>query len=340
MLEKPRHLEPGDTVATVSLSWGGAGDAELLWRYEVGKKRLEDVFGLKVVEMEHTLKGSAYLKEHPHLRAQDLHQAFSDAEVKAVFSCIGGDDSIRMLPYIDYELLSHSPKVFLGYSDSTVTHLMLTKAGISSFYGPSVLAEFAENLAIYPYTEAWVRKTLFSNKPVGPVAMPSHWTGERLPWTEQNRTKAKSMIVHEGVEVLQGEGVMEGSLMGGCLEVLEMCIGTEIWPDCTDCLLFLETSEESIPPKRFQYMLNRLFSAGFFDAPRGLLFAKPYQGIYQQEYHAILKKTLSDHGLSDLPVAANLAFGHNEPMFILPYGAQGFFDCRTGMLSLPEPVVS
>ncbi|NLK06401.1 MAG: LD-carboxypeptidase, partial [Spirochaetales bacterium] len=54
MLEKPRHLERGDTVATVSLSWGGAGDPELLWRYEVGKKRLEDVFGLRVVEMEHT----------------------------------------------------------------------------------------------------------------------------------------------------------------------------------------------------------------------------------------------------------------------------------------------
>ncbi|MFA6733351.1 MAG: LD-carboxypeptidase, partial [Sphaerochaeta sp.] len=101
MLEKPRHLERGDTVATVSLSWGGAGDAELLWRYEVGKKRLEDVFGLKVVEMEHTLSGSAFLAEHPLLRAQDLHQAFADSEIKAVFSCIGGDDSIRMLPYID-----------------------------------------------------------------------------------------------------------------------------------------------------------------------------------------------------------------------------------------------
>lgn len=176
--------------------------------------------------------------------------------------------------------------------------------------------------------------------PVGPVPMPSHWTGEYMPWTEENRTKAKSVRVHEGVKVLQGEGVMEGTLLGGCLEVLDMCIGTDIWPDCTDCLLFLETSELAVSPQRFQYLLNRLVSAGLFDAPRGLLFAKPYQGIFQDEYHVILKRTLADHGLSHLPVAANLAFGHNEPMCILPYGAQGHFDCRTGIFSLPDAVVS
>lgn len=340
MVMKPRHLEKGDTVATVSLSWGGAGDSDLLWRYETGKERLQTVFGLKVVEMEHTLKGSALIKQHPELRARDLHQAFGNPEIKAVFSCIGGDDSIRMLPYIDYELLSRNPKIFLGYSDSTVTHLILYKAGISSYYGPSVLAEFAENLAIYPYTEQWVLKTLFSNKEVGLVPMPSHWTGERMPWTEANRNKAKAMSLHEGTQVLQGEGIMEGSLLGGCLEVLDMCIGTEIWPDFADCLLFLETSEETVSPQRFQYLLNRLMGAGFFDDSRGLLFAKPYQGIYQQEYHDILKKTLAEHGLENLPVAANLPFGHNEPMCILPYGATGHFDCSTKQFTLLGSAVS
>ena len=39
-LQKPARLRPGDTVAAVSLSWGGAGDAELLWRYELGKQRI------------------------------------------------------------------------------------------------------------------------------------------------------------------------------------------------------------------------------------------------------------------------------------------------------------
>jgi hypothetical protein len=48
-LIKPQKLKKGDTVATVSLSWGGAGDEGLVWRYNLGKKRLQEVFGLKVV---------------------------------------------------------------------------------------------------------------------------------------------------------------------------------------------------------------------------------------------------------------------------------------------------
>lgn len=37
-LIKPRKLQPGDTVATVSLSWGGAGDESILWIYNQGKE--------------------------------------------------------------------------------------------------------------------------------------------------------------------------------------------------------------------------------------------------------------------------------------------------------------
>ena len=38
-LLKPNQLKKGDKVATISLSWGGAGDEEILWRYQQGKVR-------------------------------------------------------------------------------------------------------------------------------------------------------------------------------------------------------------------------------------------------------------------------------------------------------------
>ena len=60
-LIKPKKLQPGDKVATISLSWGGAGDADILWRYKIGKKRLEEEFGLEVIEMPHTLSGTEYI---------------------------------------------------------------------------------------------------------------------------------------------------------------------------------------------------------------------------------------------------------------------------------------
>ena len=71
---KPQRLQPGDTVAAVSLSWGGPG--EIPHRYEVGKRQLEREFGLSVVEMPHTLKDPKWIAENPQARADDLMQAF------------------------------------------------------------------------------------------------------------------------------------------------------------------------------------------------------------------------------------------------------------------------
>ena len=50
-LKKPPRLHRGDKVATVSLSWGAAGSPDIRWRYELGKRRMETLFGLQVVEM-------------------------------------------------------------------------------------------------------------------------------------------------------------------------------------------------------------------------------------------------------------------------------------------------
>jgi len=55
---KPQKLSVGDTVATVSLSGGRAGDSDMVCRYAIGKQRLEQIFGLKVVEMPNSMKGT------------------------------------------------------------------------------------------------------------------------------------------------------------------------------------------------------------------------------------------------------------------------------------------
>ncbi len=72
VLIKPKKLQAGDCVATVSPSWGGAGEPGLRWRYEQGIKRLEGIFGLKVILMPNSLKGSEYLYRHPQAHAEDL----------------------------------------------------------------------------------------------------------------------------------------------------------------------------------------------------------------------------------------------------------------------------
>ena len=150
---KPNRLNKGDKIAIVSLSWGGLGDAELIHKYYIAKERLENDFGLKVITMPNALKGSKYIYENPEARAKDLMDAFKDESIKGIFCAIGGDDTVRLLPYIDYEIIKNNPKIFMGYSDTTVNHFMMYKAGLVSYYGPSVMAEFGEYVKMADYTK-------------------------------------------------------------------------------------------------------------------------------------------------------------------------------------------
>ncbi len=336
-LKKVPMLQPGDTVATVSLSWGGAGDKDLLWRYQQGKQNMQQALGVKVVEMPHTLKGTDYLYQHPEKRAQDLMDAFRNPEIKAVFSCIGGSESIRMLPFIDMQVLHDNPKIFCGYSDSTITHMFCLKAGITSFYGPSVLAEFAENVEIPPYTLHWLKKMMFSPDPAGEIPSSPIWTGQYLPWDIKNKNTKRTFVPNEGIQLLQGEGIAAGPLLGGCIEVLEMVKGTLLFPPLhyfDGAILFFETSEEMPTPSQFEYWLRWYSTTGILQRINGMLFGKPSQNKYYEEYQQVILKILAECGRSQLPVLYNLNFGHTTPMFPIPMGCQGQINCKQKSFSI------
>lgn len=339
-LIKPQKLSRGDKVATVSLSWGGAGDGDILWRYYAGVKRLSEIFGLDVIEMPNTLKGSKYLYNHPEQRAADLMQAFADKSVKAIFSCIGGNESVRLLPYIDYNVIRSNPKIFMGYSDTTVTHMVCLKAGISSFFGPSVLAEFAENIEFPDYTKRSVEKALFSTGIIGEIKASPVWTSEYLPWEEKNKDTKRKMQPNIGYELLQGSGIVSGRLIGGCIEVLEMIKGTEIWPEVStwdNAILFLETSEDKPNPEYVEYWLRNYGSQGILNRISGMIFAKPYDNLYYEEYKStILRVVREELKLIDLPILYNMNFGHTSPMTVLPYGASATIDCNRKAFTITE----
>lgn len=209
---KPKKLKRGDTVATISPSSGIAGDENIRWRYEQGVKRLEEVFGLNVIGMPNSLNGSKYLYEHPEARAEDVMNAFKDNEIKGIFVNIGGEESIRLLPYIDFDIIRENPKIFMGFSDITILHLICLKAGLSSFYGPSILVNFAENVAMNPYTIEMVKCALFSTDAISEIKPPKEWTSDFLEWDISNQHTQRNMYPNRDYEVIQGNGVVRNEL--------------------------------------------------------------------------------------------------------------------------------
>ncbi len=344
---KPRKLQLGDRVAAVSLSWGGPGTFP--HRYQAGKQQLEREFGVTVVEMPHTLSEAGWLQRHPQARAEDLMRAFADPSIKAILSTIGGDDSIRILPYIDLEVIRSNPKIFMGYSDTTISHLACYKAGLASFYGPAVMSGFAENGGMFPYMVDAVRRTLFSSAPMG-VVEPNRqgWTVEVLDWVEpENQFRKRKLNPPLEWKFLQGQGVHGGRLLGGCIEVLDWLRGTDFWPGeeaWQDAILFFETSEDAPPPEDVTRILRSFAALGVLRRLSGILVGRPGGQVPLEEFEeydqAILQVVAEEEGLTGLPVISRMDFGHTDPMLVLPYGVQAEIDCDKHQFAILEAAVS
>ena len=318
---KPDRLKKGDTIAIVSLSWGGLGDDKFIHKFDIAKERLENDFHLKIKVMPHALLGTDFVKEHPELRAKDLMDAFKDKEVKAIFCAIGGDDTIRTLPYIDFDIIKNNPKIFMGYSDTTTNHFMMHKADLVSYYGPSIMAEFAEYVKMFDYTKDAVNNILFNDSKDLEIKSSPKWTKEFVPWSIDNINVSKKMIDDPfGYELLNGKGIVKGEVLGGCLEVFPMSYNTEIWPtDWEDKILLIETSEETPTPELIKKLLSDLGDMGILNKVKGLIVGKPYQGIYYEEYKEIIKEVLNKYN-KELPVLYNINIGHASPIGIIPLG--------------------
>src|ERR1700683_1549420 len=187
---KPRALRPGDRVAAISLSRGWPSVYPRA--YQDGKRQLQEAFGVEVVESRYALKDIPWLAAHPEARAEDLMEVLRDPSIRGIISTIGGDDSVRMLPFLDLSVIRENPKIFLGYSDSTITHFAFLKAGVTTFYGPSIMAGFDENGGLLPYMAESVRQVLFAPAPSLSIS-PNHdgWTSASFGWEDEKRNEKR-----------------------------------------------------------------------------------------------------------------------------------------------------
>ena len=347
-MRKPKHLRRGDKVAIVSLSSGMLGEDWAIHKLHIAKERLERDFGLEVAVMPNALKGIQYLYDHPEARASDLMDAFRDTSIKAIFNAIGGDDSIRLLPYIDFDVIRHNPKIFTGFSDTTSNHMMMYKAGLISYYGASVMCDFSEYGKMNDYTRTMIQKTLFDPQPTLDIPSAPYWyddEDEKIWWKPENQHIVKQYHPEEiGYEVLQGSGVAEGELLGGCVDVFVSLTGTPIWPTVDQWkgkLLFLETSEEDMSCDYLTWILRNLQAQGIFDVIRGILVGKPARRSKYEPYKEVYRKVVGkEAGRPELPILYNVNFGHASPIGVIPYGVKCRLDADHKMLTLLEPATA
>ncbi len=350
----PKALEPGDKVAVVSLSKGILGEAFCKHELELGAKRLRE-FGLTPVFMPNALRGVEYLKNHPEARAQDLKEAFLNPEIKGIICAIGGDDTYRLLPYLmeDPEFtdaVKRSPKLFTGYSDTTINHLMFHRLGMRSYYGPNFICDLADlGKEMLPYTKK-AFESYFTGKEIMQYSSSEVWYEERTDFSEAAvGTERNVHKENRGYEVLQGSGVFRGRLLGGCLESLhdiltstryadqkEICERYQLFPALKEWegrILFIETCEEKPSPELLHEELLALKKTGIFDVISGILVGKPQDEVYYEEYKEVYRQVI-DH--RELPILYNVNFGHAHPKCVLPYGIETEVDMINKRITFQE----
>ena len=329
------------TVGIVSLSSGIIGEPVVRFETEIGIRRLEE-YGLNIKFMPHALMGLDYIKAHPEKRAEDLLQAFQDPSVDMILCAIGGDDTYRLLPYLfEHDELANSvtDKVFLGFSDTTVNHLMLHKVGLTTFYGQAFLPDICElSSEMLPYTRKFFEE-LIHTETISEISPSYVWYEERKSFAIDQ--VGKPLISHPdfGFELLQGPALFSGKILGGCIDSIYdmfngdryadmpvLCEKYHLFPDPEDWkgrILLLETSEEKPSPDKYRNALEHLKQTGIFEAVSGLLVGKPMDETYAQEYRLLLTQVIDR---PDLPIVFNLNVGHSLPRCIIPFGINAVVD--------------
>lgn len=257
-------------------------------------------------------------------RVADLHAAFTDEMVNGVLSVIGGYNANELLPYLDFDLIAEHPKVFCGYSDITVlANAIHAKTGLVTYVGPH-WSSFGMRDHFEP-TGQWFHDALFEHD--WQIEHASEFTDD-LWFMDQD---ARTVLATGGPWVLN-EGAAQGSVIGGNLCTLNLLQGTEWMPRLDGAVLFIEDDAAGDVHEFARQFAALLHSAA------GQRLAGIAIGRFQRASgidRALLEAVVAKHPqLAQLPVVANLDFGHTSPMFTLPIGGTARLQAEAGGVQL------
>lgn len=307
---KPKRLAKGDAVAVIAPASGIEADG-----FEKALRNLADL-GLQTRIGKSARNRRGFLAGTDRERLEDLHQAFADKEIKAVWCVRGGYGASRLLPDLDFNLIRKNPKILIGYSDITALHTAIyQRTGLVTFHGPTAAATFSD------YAKNHLVNTLMN--PSAPL---------KIELAPENAANESNLFKTETIT----RGKCRGALTGGNLSLLCALAGTPFGlRDAKGKILFIEDVGEQ--PYRIDRMLTQLRQTVDLRQAAGIAL-----GVFQDcnpkdEGSQSLIEVLRDR-LGDLkiPVIYGLSFGHIRDQFTLPVGIKAELDTENAAMTFLE----
>lgn len=197
----PSRLKPGDQIRVVAPS----RSMSLLKTEQIEQaKMVLERLGFHVSFSAHAEEIDAFASSSIESRVNDLHEAFSDPEVKAILSVLGGYNSNQLLTHLDYRADQVQPKIFCGFSDMTaLASAIYQKTGLVTYSGPH-FSSFSMKQGLN-YTKDYFLKCICSDSPF--EIEPSEWRCDEIWTKEQPQLNDGPIVINEGAA--------DGKILGG-----------------------------------------------------------------------------------------------------------------------------
>ncbi|MBI4243083.1 MAG: LD-carboxypeptidase [Planctomycetes bacterium] len=276
----------------------------------IALNRLTDL-GLRVTFGKHVGESDDFSSTTIKARSEDLHEAFSDKSVDGILTVIGGWNSNQLLDYIDWDLIRKNPKIFCGFSDITVlNNSIFARTGLATYSGPH-FSTFGQQLN-FEYTLDYFLKCLFSDEPFE-IKPSKEWSNDK--WWENQLVSMQ--IPSEGwIPISEGEA--EGIIIGANLCSFNLLQGTEYFPELSGSVLFLEDDWES-QPHTFDRDLQSLIHLPSFKGVKGIVIGR-FEKDSNMTTDLLQQIIRSKKELNNIPVIADVDFGHCDPKITFPVG--------------------
>ncbi|MBR5599523.1 MAG: LD-carboxypeptidase [Alphaproteobacteria bacterium] len=317
----PQKLKKGDKVMILAPARGLkiiGQDVRQIATDRLNSLGLEVVFAPNTTDENWDYMGSSSIEK----RVEDIHTAFKDKSIKAIFTVIGGFNSNQLLKYLDYDLIKQNPKIFCGFSDITaISNAIRAKTNMIVYYGPHY-STLGMKLGC-DYTFEHMIKMLMDNGEDN--IEPSQIWSDDLWFLNQDKREFEA---NEGHWIIN-DGSAEGIIEGGNLCTYNLLLGTSFRHSFKeDTILFIEDTEAT-PLQDFERDLQALIYQEDFKYVKAIVIGRFQKGskITKEGLEFVIH---TKKELKDIPVIANVDFGHTSPILTIPLG--GYARLQNGRL--------
>ena len=329
----PSKLNLNDFIGVTATS-SGMDDKASFNKLENAIKNFEEM-GYKIIETDNVRKCEKLVSSSGRIRAEEFLMLWNDENIKYIISARGGEFLMEMLPFIDEAAIRNAtPKWVQGFSDTSLLLFYLT----TNFNIATVHANNFPSYVMKKLDKSLTKTIEFVSNPHEKFIQESFEKYETYSINREEGKELEPYNLTEDVEYknLYGEKevAFEGRLIGGCVDVLKVILGTKFDNTKNFCSSFsegmvwyLENCE--MPVTELYRALWQMKNAGWFENANAFLIGRTRvsDSIGEYTYEDVLHDIFDDMNVN---VIYDADFGHVAPQWTMINGAFARFEYKDG----------